>query len=120
MAIIPVLMILHHLFFYVDYDKTDPSTFNSPNCSFANFSIIFVCSCIWAYYFLSHFFYNKTIGDRVVGIKLVSLEGGNPKIEQVFIRTLLFFTPLSLLSQGGNKEPVFFHERLSKTRMIEK
>jgi hypothetical protein len=59
------------------------------------------------------------VGKKVVGLQINFSESETPRVIRVFIRTVSRFIPLEPLSIFFDKEMIMWHDRFSKTRVIE-
>ena len=58
----------------------------------------------------------RTPTKRITGTKVVNEKGGTPNIFQIFLRTTIHCTIISMLGLAWNGQP--FHDTFSKTKLI--
>lgn len=70
------------------------------------------------YYFISEYFFTKTIGKYFAKTHVVSLDGKRVSFIQCIIRSIVRFLPLEFLT-GIIFQGNFFHDSLAKTKVVE-
>lgn len=79
---------------------------------------------IFLYYFICEYLWSKTLGKKICGTKVATLDGSKPSAKTVAIRTLCRIIPFNFISffftdrdENGNKTRMW-HDILSHTRVI--
>ena len=79
---------------------------------------------IFLYYFICEFLWGKTLGKKICGTKVATLDGSKPSAKAVIIRTLCRIIPFNFISffftdrdENGNKTRMW-HDILSNTRVV--
>jgi uncharacterized RDD family membrane protein YckC len=76
------------------------------------YSILF-----FAYYLAFESSTKRTIGKFITKTRVVNTDGSIPKFATIFLRTLFRYIPFELFSFLGSKNPIGWHDDLSKTRV---
>ena len=71
-----------------------------------------------AYFVVMEFAFQRTIGKLAAGTKVVNLAGGKPTVGQIIGRSFARFIPFEAFSFLGGKNPVGWHDSLSRTRVV--
>jgi uncharacterized RDD family membrane protein YckC len=72
---------------------------------------------VFVYYFFFELIFQRTPGKFLTGTTVVFENGDKPEPKTIIIRTLCRFIPFEAFSFLG-KEPVGWHDSISKTRVI--
>jgi len=74
---------------------------------------------LFFYYLLCEGIWYKTIGKLITGTRVVQVTGETPTATQILIRTLVRFIPLEFITYlDGSKRPSGWHDRWSRTRVV--
>ncbi len=76
----------------------------------------FFFATMWVYIFLFEFIFLRTPAKWFTGTKVVNEKGGRPNIFQIFLRTTIHCTIISMFGLAWNGQP--FHDTFSKTKLI--
>lgn len=71
------------------------------------------------YYFIFESLFGKTPGKFSTNTKIVSENGMKPSLGSIFIRTIVRLIPIEFLSFTSSKNPIGWHDKWSKTIVIE-
>jgi uncharacterized RDD family membrane protein YckC len=76
----------------------------------------FFFATMWVYIFLFEFIFLRTPAKWLTGTKVVAENGKRPNIFQIFLRTTIHCTIISMFGLAWNGQP--FHDTFSKTKLI--
>jgi uncharacterized RDD family membrane protein YckC len=71
------------------------------------------------YYLLFESIWNKTPAKFLTKTKVITKDGEKPSFKTILIRTLCRLIPFEAFSFLGSKNPVGWHDEISKTRVID-
>jgi uncharacterized RDD family membrane protein YckC len=80
--------------------------------------IVYLSSFL-GYYFLTEYFFGKTIGKIVTGSKVIIKDHKTKRIYLIIVRTLCRFIPLEPFSVFLNEDGKMWHDKLSSTEVVD-
>lgn len=88
---------------------------------FINLNKYLVYFIIWVlYYFISEYFFNKTIGKIITGTKVVVSKSKKDNYITFLVRTISRLIPLEPFSIFIDEKKIMWHDKISGTMVIDK
>ena len=82
------------------------------------YSTGFLISIPFLYYLFFEIIYNKTPGKFLTKTLVKRVDGKKLRPRDVVVRTLSRYIPFEIFTFLGNKNPVGWHDKISKTRVV--